>query len=417
MQQNNDTYFSKQRDYGYKFFIFVIVFFLASVGFPSFRFLSQYNFLLLPIILYIINKKGLHTPKSVYFVLLFIAIFSLLHFYLGHLTFVGCITLVLTMAVALYSAVMMGRIFLPAFVSVMKFFAVTSLFIWITLIFIPEFHSVLSNIASHLPQMMSNEWIENNTNEGTSLYIYYLPTNTVTAYTNFIRNNGPFYEPGLFASYLNIALVFNICIKKKLLAKDNIALILAILSTCSSAGYISLMLIVIFSVFMLKKWIYKIITLLVVVVLWRPIMNLDFMANKIMSDYDNAQTSSASRFGAIIYHLEKLKESPLIGYAGSTTEISTFGRSLISSNNVLSPNGLSHVFVFWGIPLAIVFYFLLYDGFKKLTGIKNNWILLSWYFVILSTAFSQTITTGLIILTMTFLSFTIKDNYNENSSC
>jgi len=417
MIQNKDSYTDKQRDYGYKFFIFVIVFFLASVGFPSFRFLSQYNFLLLPIFLYIINKKGIHTPKPVYIVLLFIAIFSIIHFYLGHLTFIGCINLVLTIAVALYTAVIMERKFLPAFVSVMKFFAFTSTFIWIALIFVPELHSILSNFASHLPQMMSNEWVENNTNKGTSLYIYYLPTSSVTAYTNFIRNNGPFYEPGLFASYLNIALVFNICVNKKLLSKDNIVLILAILSTCSSAGYISFILIVIFSAFMQKKWIYKIITLSAVVFLWRPVMNLDFMANKIMSNYDNALTSSASRFGAILYHLEKVKESPIIGYAGGIDEISTPDGPITPSNKVISPNGLSYPFVFWGIPLAILFYFLLYDGFKKLTGIKNRWILLSLYIVILSTAFSQTITTGLIILTITSLSFTIKNNYYENSCC
>lgn len=146
-------------------------------------------------------------------------------------------------------------------------------------------------------------------------------------------------------------------------------------------------------------------------------MNLDFMANKIMSNYDNALTSSASRFGAILYHLEKVKESPIIGYAGGIDEISTPDGPITPSNKVISPNGLSYPFVFWGIPLAILFYFLLYDGFKKLTGIKNRWILLSLYIVILSTAFSQTITTGLIILTITSLSFTIKNNYYENSCC
>ena len=76
-----------------------------------------------------------------------------------------------------------------------------------------------------------------------------MPTKTSTAYTSFIRNNGPFYEPGLFASYLNIALVFNLCKNRTLLDKDNISLILAILSTCSSAGYVSFLLVVVVSAF------------------------------------------------------------------------------------------------------------------------------------------------------------------------
>lgn len=41
--------------------------------------------------------------------------------------------------------------------------------------------------------------------------------------------------------------------------------------------------------------------------------------------------------------------------------------------------------------------------------------LVSFYLVILSTAFSQTITTGLFILTLAALSFTLQDDYYENS--
>ena len=48
-----------QKEYGYNFFVIVMVFLLASEGFPSFRFLSRYNFLLLPFIWYVINRKYL----------------------------------------------------------------------------------------------------------------------------------------------------------------------------------------------------------------------------------------------------------------------------------------------------------------------------------------------------------------------
>ena len=407
---------SEPKEYGYNFFIFVVVFFLASTGFPSFRFLSHYDFILLPFIWYVISKNHYRIPTIVLQVLLFISLFSAIHVALGHLTVVGGLTFVLTMAVALYASVMMKRTFLEVFVKIMKFFAVTSLIIWLSVVLIPGMHSLLSSIALRLPQFISDEWLEKTSNEGISFYLYYLPTNTATAYTNFIRNNGPFYEPGLFASYLNIALVFNISKNRNLLAKDNISLILAILSTCSSAGYVSFLLIVVFSVFIQKKKIYKVITVIAIITLWQPIMELDFMTDKITANYDNAFDSSASRFGAMIYHWEKIQLSPLLGYAGGKTPITNFDKLMVNTERLLSPNGLSYLFVYWGIPLALYFYLLMYKGFKKLVGVNEKKVVLFFYFVILSTAFSQTITTHLFILTLAALSFTLTQSKYENRS-
>lgn len=415
MLQNRGLVGFRQKEYGYNFFVLVVLLFLAFTGFPSFRFLSQYNFLLLPFILYVINKKRIYVPMQVSIVLFFMTLFSGIHVALGHLTIVGGIALVLTMAVALYASVMMGRSLLNIFVRVMQFFAVTSLIIWLAVIMFPRIHSLLSNFASQLPQMISEEWLETTSNEGVSLYLYYLPINTATAYTNFIRNNGPFYEPGLFASYLNIALVFSLCVNKRLLSRDNIPLILAILSTCSSAGYISFILIILFSLFMQEKIVYKVITVIAIIFLWQPVMELDFMADKIASNYDNALNSSASRFGAMIYHWEKVQLSPIVGYAGGVTPVTDFDRVMVTMERLISPNGLTYLFVFWGIPLAIFFYYLMYNGFRKLTGIRSMGRLVSFYLVILSTAFSQTITTGLFILTLAALSFTLQDDYYENS--
>lgn len=405
-----------KNEYGYFFFFFVVVFFLAITGFPSFRFLYSYNFIILPFILYVIFKKHRKIPRNVVIVLIFIMLLSVVQVFLGHLTDIGGIAMVLTMAVALCSALMMGRTLLPVFVKVMQFFAVTSLVIWLSVVLFPGMHSFLSNLASNLPQMMSEDWIEHNSNEGLSLYLYYLPTKTSTAYTSFIRNNGPFYEPGLFASYLNIALVFNLCKNRTLLDKDNISLILAILSTCSSAGYVSFLLVVVFSAFIKGKIRYKIITVIAIVFLWQPIMELDFMEDKIMSNYGDAQDSSASRFGAMIYHWEKVQQSPVVGYAGGVIPITHFDRMMMDKERILSPNGLTYLFVFWGIPLGIYFYYLLYNGFRKLVGIKEKSILISLYVVILSTAFSQTITTDLFVLTLAALSFTLTNNNYENCS-
>ena len=82
----------------------------------------------------------------------------------------------------------------------------------------------------------------------------------------------------------------------------------------------------------------------------------------------------------------------------------------------MSPNGLTYLFVFWGIPLALYFYYLMYNGFRKLVGLRKKGVIISSYLVILSTAFSQIITIGLFILTLAALSFTLLEDNHENSS-
>lgn len=404
-----------EKRYGYRFAIFVTFFFLASTGFPSFRFLSSYSFLLLPFLLHVINRNGIRIPSKVYVAIVFISVFSLLHLLLGHLTVIGSISLAVSVTVGLLSALMMGRSFLNVFVYVMKILAVISLIFWLLLVLIPGAHTILLGFASTLPQMIAEDWIENTTNEGLSLYLYYLPYNDFTAYTSFIRNNGPFYEPGLFSSYLNIALVFRAFLNEKLLSKGNIPLILAILSTCSSAGYVSFMLIIMLYVFMQAKTRYKILSILAFALLLNPVMSLDFMSDKIHGNYENALISSASRFGAIIYHFEKVKLSPFIGYAGGVLPTTRFD-SVMTDEHVISPNGLSYLFVFWGIPMAICFYILLFHGLRNISGINKKWLIFAWYITILSTAFSQTITTDLLFLTITSFSITLSKYSYEDSS-
>ena len=127
--------------------------------------------------------------------------------------------------------------------------------------------------------------METTSNEGVSLYLYYLPINTATAYTNFIRNNGPFYEPGLFASYLNIALVFSLCVNKRLFGRDNIPSFCHIINLFKCRLYIFYTDNFFFLYSCRKKIVYKVITVIAIIFLWQPVMELDFMVDKIASNY------------------------------------------------------------------------------------------------------------------------------------
>lgn len=383
------------------FTILVIILFLATSGFPSFLAYKRFLPLLLPVLLYrLYSQRQMYLINNICKALIFIGIFVLFHYILGHMSIAGSVVFCLYMATIFTFAALIQDDFYVLYTKVMKVICYISLLIWLLLLLIPNLHPILTSVGNLFPQMLPHEWIENTSNPGVSLYVYYLPDATETSYTNFIRNNGPFFEPGLFASYITIALAFNVIRLKQLLHKDNYILILTLLSTCSSAGYISLILIVLLSISFKKTLRTKLLYLALLVIILPPIMELDFMSDKIMGNMEGYGYSASSRFGAIIYHYEKIIESPLLGYAGGNMPMTRLDRYLGGTlENRLSPNGLSYCFVFWGIPLALLFYVMLYKGVDYVTS--NNlklWQKILMYVIILSTAFSQTITTESILL-------------------
>lgn len=394
-----------------KFHICIILVFLATSGFPSFLIFKKFVPLLLPFILFEISKSRIIIPKNVKLAMIVLSIFAVLHLFLGHLTIIGTISFILIMATVMCAGILIGNSFGYTYVMIMKFFSYIAVTIWLLLLIIPNIHTILISIGSWLPQMVTDEWLENTTNNGVSLYLYYLPLKVSTSYTDFIRNCGPFYEPGLFASYLVIALFLNFCQNNKLVQKKNLILIAAILTTCSSAGYVSLALLVLYSAFFSKSHWSKIVTIIAIVILWQPMMNLDFMSGKISANFEDTKSSSASRFGAMIYHAEKIEESPILGFAGGTLPLTEFDRFLGQTNSekILSPNGLTYAFVYWGIPFAIIFYILLFRGLKKLLprDIKKCEMWFA-YVIILSTAFSQNVTTETVVLLISSLAITYK---------
>ena len=374
----------------------VLLIFLATTGFPSFLQFKVFQPLLIPFLWYRYTQLNGVVPKGVKFLFAVIVLFIILHFVAGNLSLLGSISFMLSIVTIAYSALVCKDSFVEAFVRLMKYFSYIAVPLWLLVALVPTLHTTLMNIGAMLPQMMTDTWLENTSNDGVSFYVYFLSSGLTTSYSSLIRNCGPFFEPGLFASYLIIALVLNLNLNRKLLHPSNWILIAAILTTLSSAGYISLALVVLYSILFSKKIINKVISLFVVVLLWQPVLNSEIVSTKISDNFESASMSTASRFGAVMYHIEKIEVSPIIGFAGSKPPATDFDRYLgiFEGERILSPNGLSYAFVYWGIPFALLFYIMLFKGLRKITRIDTSrlelWLIFA---IILSTAFAQTITT------------------------
>lgn len=388
----------KHKNYLYTLIVLVLV---ATSGFPSFMGWDLYvNVLLLPV-LYINahNNKFTIPAKAIYF-LFFIIVFGLIHFALGHLSIIGTIAIILTYINLIYVCIILKSKFCHIYIRIMYVFCVIALIIWSIIVINPNLHTWVLSLKDILPQFISQTWLENSSNPGTSLYIYYLSSTPSEIFPLF-RNCGPFYEPGLFASYIVIALILNYVRTKKLLNRTNFIFILTLLTTMSSAGYISLAISLLYVAISSKKIYVKVTMLLAIFLLWEPIYNLDFMAEKIANNMSTGREDATSRFGAIAYHAEKVAESPIVGYMGgkmpSTSLDIVMGNAL--DEHIVSPNGLSYIFVYWGIPWAILFYIFLYRGLKLMTTQHlKEWEYVLVFLIVLSAAFSQTITTQPIIL-------------------
>ncbi len=388
----------KHKNILYTLIVFVL---LATSGFPSFMGWSLYaNVLLLPIMYINAHNNRIIMPTRALYFIIFIALFALIHFALGHLSIVGTIAIILTYINLVYICLIMRIEFLSTYIRVMRLLCIVALIIWGIIVINPNVHAIILSFKDFVPQFISQTWLENSSNPGTSLYIYYLSSDIPESFPLF-RNCGPFYEPGLFASYIVIALTLNYTHTKKIFNSSNIIFLLTLLTTMSSAGYVSMVFVLLYFALSSKKTYIKVTLFLAILLLWEPIYNLEFMAEKIESNIMAGEDDASSRFGAIAYHAEKVAVSPFVGYMGgkmpNTSLDIVMGHAL--DEQIISPNGLSYVFVYWGIPLAVLFYIFLYRGLHLL--VANNckkWEAVIIYIIVLSAAFSQTITIQPIIL-------------------
>jgi len=126
---------------------------------------------------------------------------------------------------------LVGQYFPHYFVHVVKFFTIISFIFYIPANLIPGFNDLLQNI----PKLLGTDPLENN-----HFIIYQVeygkPWNTNIP---IFRNSGPTGEPGEFAGYLMLAIIFEMIIKRKLWTKNNIIFTIALLTTFSTTGYIA----------------------------------------------------------------------------------------------------------------------------------------------------------------------------------
>jgi len=359
----------------------LLVSLLATTGFEYF-FRSQV--FIIPIVVIaifeFIRQKHKIEPYIIKIVILFFLLSLIQTFLEYNRNIFSSIYLLLVLIFSYCIATVIGEKIIKYYINVLYFFALISLFCFF-LTYADSFMNMINRIAPLFKSL--NRQISDEENRNIIIYNF---KNYSGLYN---RNSGPFWEPGMFAIFLNIALIFNIFLTRKLIQVKNLVFLGALITTFSTTGYIACFYILfVYSLFFSKSF-YKIIFLALLVFASVEVSQLNFMQNKVEAQIQSSQNTGDSRFGAAIVHFRVIEDFPFFGVGdGASTVIKDFTQATSTAN------GLTYVFVKFGIIVGILYYVFLYRScnriFYLLSGNRSFGIY--FFILLLILSFSQDIT-------------------------
>ncbi|OFY38930.1 MAG: hypothetical protein A2X18_05440 [Bacteroidetes bacterium GWF2_40_14] len=373
------------------FFDYIIILYLiVTSGYLSVETNSINLFLPIFIItIYIFFKRGNRLDSRFFMTFIFIASIFIIQKYLWGGNW-NNITFPLIRFIAFYMiAILFLNSFKYIFPKIIYLICILSLLFWAFDHLFPDFHNLLLSLAKEIPQTN-----QNTTRNGLTLFLYSVDNPII------LRNSGPFFEPGRFTIVITIALIINLSFKKAIFNFQNVILILTDITTFSTSGYLALITILTAYIFFnIRKRSYKLILLIMASLLFISILKLDFLLEKIITQADDIGNSN-SRFGALFFTFEQIRQSPWFGYGNSLR--------LIVDGSISSPNGLGEIIRWWGIPFSLVYFYLLFRGTKEFIGDKQWQI--SGFLCLLILAFSQSITLAPLYYVICFIGLTKKSS-------
>ncbi len=277
---------------------------------------------------------------------------------------------------------------------------------------------IYPNIFEHFPYIKTDKWIGNAQEQG----IHNILVGVVSVNAKYKRNWGIFYEPGMFAFFINIATYFMLFVSKNIKIKYIIIFTIALLTTTSTNGYISMILIYI-AYFLKKKdtkykkekkknrkiiWIIFLILIVAIVFFINNTERWYFLVNKLLEF--NSSTSSGSgyeRINAVKNEFYAFLQNPITGL--SNMGVSKFYDGIATFTPLQ-----------WFATYGFLFGIICNMAILKFCINKNEKILFNIfrYLAFISMLVSQNMTSNLIILMIILYqkSGYLREENNDNSN-
>jgi len=340
---------------------------IAVSGIPYFTTSILYVplFVILFIVFLLRNKK--FNPRFLIFLLLLLFLTFLQSYVFDFYSFNTTIGVLLRVLNGYLIMQILDKKFLSYFINVIYYIAISSLFIYFSILVVPSVENILFKLSAILDVLN----ISGSTHKTIIIY-------NLSKYDQ-LRNSGPFWEPGAFAGYLMLAYIFNAFIMYKKQKKIAILLIVSIATTLSTTAYIAMFL---FSFFFFYKQIKNIFVKIIVFTMilisaYYAFFNFEFLGNKISHQLELAinvdpytENTNTQRFLNIMRDMEDLKDHEILGRGSNP-----YTRYSYDPENQIRTVGLTDILVRMGIPmflliLLMMFYSLCavihYYGYKSI---------------------------------------------------
>lgn len=378
---------------------------IALTGFEFFyRDAELIYFILFPIssIAFWIKKESFDA-KSFGLIFLFVLI-TAIHCYKFNMSYFFAFTTFIRFTTYYFIASIVSVNIDKIFINIIYFFSCISLFFYILINISDSLYEFLLYISNNITSLSIK--IDNDTSPNQTLILYTVP------FENLFKNNGPFWEPGMFAVFLNIALALNVISTKNLFKIKNIIFIIASISTFSASSFITTFIIIVYYyIIIIPGKIKTIIFLFIVPFVALPIYNSEYVKGKLELNLESVEKAH-SRFGATLIHYDQIRRFPWFGLGTKTNEDQENMLGIIT----VSPNGLTNLIRFYGIPFGIFYYILLYKSSSVLGSLVDKKKSYKWliYIVLLTVSFSQDVTTRHFYYMLLFLPFVNQKKYLSN---
>lgn len=217
------------------------------------------------------------------------------------------------------------------------------------------------------------------------------------------RNLGFAQEPGFFASFIILGMFFNLLVHKfKVRNKNFIIQFLTLITTQSTTGYSSFLIIILFIT--LNGKVSKIVTIIATVILLPTILTLPFMTEK-MTKYKTDQNSIDNviengiyaekngtgvfvpqRFDGFALELMNFVHDPILGYGVKGEKTSYVNTQL--SPAISCSNGNIKIFSRFGLVFGAFFFYILFQSsFYICDGKKKNACLFFLMYMLISMSY------------------------------
>jgi len=263
-----------------------------------------------------------------------------------------------------FAVMLVGKRFPHYFVQVVKVFTIISFVFYIPANIIPGFNGLLQNI----PRFLGTDPGESN-----HFIIYQVESATALGLNiPVLRNSGPTGEPGEFAGYLILAMIFELVLTKQFWTKNNILFFIALLTTFSTAGYMGFFILISAHYLLFGNKTKRLILFpLSVLLIMGVYYKFEFMYQKV--DIQMKMVTSAksieniprtARIPNLVRNTEDSFDNPIFG-KGRSFE-TRYGSNYKNLKAQSISNNIGNFPVQFGWPFFLFYSFLMIMGFKAL---------------------------------------------------